>query len=115
MRLLLLFAALMLSVAAFAHATPAWAGHAMDPIVDTWTAYPKPTGGAYYSNGLDSVETYPSGPSSFTYFGTSRDGRQTMGTIYQTPRYDQPSAAEQRLRDWQYEGPRLAPPSRERR
>jgi hypothetical protein len=77
--------------------TPAWAGHALDPVVDTWSAIPTPQGGTVYSNGLDQVETYRSGPSSSTYYGWDRDGRQTMGTVYQTVPRAQPSES---LSEW---------------
>ena len=92
MRLLILFALLLLPLSAFAHATPAWA---LEPsryegINDTWTASPMPNGGTAYSNGLDVVEVSPSGPSSSSYHGWTRDGRETSGTIYHAPRYDQP-------------------------
>lgn len=68
----------------------AWALTPMDPIQDTWTASPMPNGGTQYSNGLDFVEVSPSGPSSSYVHGWTRDGRETSGTIYSTPRYDQP-------------------------
>jgi hypothetical protein len=77
--------------------TPAWAGHAMDPVVDSWSAIPTPQGGTVYSNGVDRVETYRSGPSSSTSYGWDRHGQQTMGTVYQTVPRAQPSES---LSDW---------------
>lgn len=90
MRVLIMFSLFLLPLSA-------WAGHPMEPVMETWTGSPMPQGGTYYSNGLDTVEVYRNSPSSSTYFGWDRDGREMTGTIYTQPRYDQPKES---LHDW---------------
>ena len=109
MRVLIMLSLFLLPLSAFAHATPAMAGdQSIDAIHQTWTASPMPNGGTAYSNGLDFVEVSPSGPSRSSYHGWTRDGRETSGTIYTAPRYDQPrepSLTERVQRYDRYAGP----------